>query len=393
MSIARRWIIVTCVGWLLAVCASPALAALPLGDAGLRTVPGPVLLSVLNVSASDRDSHSPAIAARGDQVHVVWEEGTEILHRFLSGGAWSAVRRVAAGEQPSIVITPDGIVHVIYVNEFGGNFEVYHCRWNGSSWTLPRNVSGTTGVSTAPSLSASSDGALHAVWSDNTPGYSVIYGAKWTGAYWTNAPIPNALGGAPMVAMARDGSPCVVWQDNHWMGGPYDIFCCRLLGTTWSLPENVSDSPGEQSLAPRAASDGLGTIHVVWEERLSGTHTVRVSFGTSGSWSLPESVSAPQSQAYLPTITIGRGLNVYVGWDEATLARYRQRSANSVQWTEQTTVASATLAIRNLSLVTDSLGQLHAVWCERTDQGHLNVYYSRLAYVAALPLIVRHQLP
>jgi len=102
---------------------------------------------------------------------------------------------------------------------------------------------------------------------------------------------PHALGGAPAVSGSRDGDVYVAWQDSDQPGAPYDVFCSRLGRGTWSLPEDVSDSPGQQSLAPGIACDNLGSIHVVWEERVSGRYSVRLSWGSAGAWSIPETLS------------------------------------------------------------------------------------------------------
>ncbi|MEM4724953.1 MAG: hypothetical protein QXP01_08075, partial [Candidatus Hadarchaeum sp.] len=177
-----------------------------------------------NVSASSTDSRAPALAVWGDNVHVVWEERGHVYHRFCRGNTWSPSRSVATGEQPDIVVDSSGMAHVVLVNEFGGNYEIYYCRWNGSTWSLPRNVSNTSGVSSAPAIDVAPNGMLHVAWADNTPGYSVIYHAYWNGVYWINEPIPNALGGAPSVSVDRNGLVHVVWQDRDTPNAPYEIY-------------------------------------------------------------------------------------------------------------------------------------------------------------------------
>jgi hypothetical protein len=320
-------------------------------------------------------------------MHVVWEENGRILHRFCDGAAWSAVRNVATGEQPSIVTDAAGTLHLILVNEFGGNYEIYHCRWNGMAWSLPRNVSNTSGVSSAPSLAIAADGTLHVVWADNTPGYNVIYHAWWDGRYWINAPIPNALGGAPAVAASPDGTVHVVWQDRDTPTSPYEIYHSEQSSDMWTLPEDLSETQSEPSTIPDATTDANNRVHVVWQERVSGHNTIYYAAGHSGSWSQPESISVTQSDAYLPCVSAGREDVVYSGWDDGTSILYRQRLPTGFDGSPVTVVASDPSGMSDVRLALDSEMRLHAVWVQRVEGGNRDVFYARLAFDTFFPAV------
>jgi len=210
--------------------------------------PSPRSGLIVNVSDSPLDSRAPGLAVASGATHFVWEEDERLYHRSWNGSAWSTSRSIAVGEQPAIGTDFSGRTHVVFVNEFGGNFEIYHCRWTGASWSLPRNVSNTSGVSSSPRLDVASDGTIHVVWADNTPGYNVIYHAHWDGIYWLNEPVPNAFGGAPAVAVSGDGVVHLTWQDRDAPGAPYEVYYSRWTGSSWSLPEDLSDTAAEQSI-------------------------------------------------------------------------------------------------------------------------------------------------
>jgi len=355
---------------------------------------GPISLlfshgEAVNVSTSPANSLSPALAISGATIHVVWEESNRIYHRFYRDGVWSPIRSVAIGEQPAVATDAAGKLHVVFVNEFGGNYEIYHCQWNGTAWSLPRNVSNTSGVSSAPDIAVAPDGTLHVVWADNTPGYNVIYHAYWNGMYWINAPVPYAMGGAPALSVSKDAHVHIVWQDRDEAGAPYEIYYSQWNGTAWSLPENLSDSAMEQSIIPDIATDQYNEAHVVWQEKVNGRYAIYNTWGRVAFWSIPEQISGSDTEAYLPSVVVSRGNTVYVGWDEGVVALYRQRWVDSVQWSQLTAVVSSSTGVAGLQLATDVNNQLHAVWVAQVATGNGDVFYQRLSFELALPAIFK----
>jgi uncharacterized protein YfiM (DUF2279 family) len=333
-------------------------------------------------------------------VHIVWEEGSHVYHRLFRGGAWSSSRTVATGEQPAIVVDSAGLAHVVFVNEFGENYEVYYCRWNGTSWSLPRNVSNTSGVSSAPSIAIEPSGMLHVVWADNTPGYSVIYHGYWNGVYWLNEPIPHAMGGAPAIAASANGVVDVAWQDRDAADMPYEIYHSRWNGQGWSLPENLSDTFGEQSLIPSVAMDHNDQAHVTWQERVDGRYAIYYTYGQVGYWSIPERVSENVVDAYLPSAVVrvppagsgaAAGGMVYVGWDESTLAVYRSRNTRDGEWSPPSILLTDPLGVADLQLAVDAGGLFHAVWSERVATDNWEVFYQCLSRTLFLPVLLKRR--
>lgn len=356
----------------------------------------------LNVSISATNSRAPAMAVAINLVHVVWEEGSHVYHRTSHGGAWSSSRSIATGEQPAIAVDGSGVAHTVFVNEFGENYEVYYCRWNGTSWSLPRNVSNTSGVSSAPSIAIDPSGVLHVVWADNTPGYSVIYHAYWNGTYWLNEPIPHAMGGAPAIAVSASGVVDVVWQDRDAPELPYEVYHSQWNGQEWSLPENLSDSASEPSIIPSVAMGPNEEVHVTWQEKVDGQYAIYYTYGQVGYWSIPERVSENSADAYLPSAAVrpppqGDGVTsggaVFVGWDESTLAVYRWKNTSGGEWSQPSTVLTDPLGVADLQLAIDARGLFHAVWSERVAADNWEVFYQCLSNTLALPVILKRLSP
>ncbi|MBM4428999.1 MAG: hypothetical protein FJ026_01455 [Chloroflexi bacterium] len=319
---------------------------------------------------------------------MVWEERNRIYHRAGLIDGWLPTRSVAVGEQPSVATDAAGLAHLAFVNEFGGNYEIYYCRWNGSTWSLPRNVSNTSGVSSSPRLAVATDGTPHIVWADNTPGYTVIYHAYWNGTYWLNEPIPHALGGAPAVSVGADGKVHVVWQDRDTPNAPYEIYYSLRDGLTWSLPEDLSDTPGQQSIIPNLSVDRV-EAHVVWQERVDGKYAIFYTRGRVGLWSVPERVSPNEAEAYLPSLAVNVYRTVYAGWDEGQQAVYRQRAAGRPGWSACTAVVSDVQGVTDLHLAIDGRGQLHAVWAGRVSADNWDVFYQKLSSQLFLPMTIK----
>jgi hypothetical protein len=308
------------------------------------------------------------------------------------GGSTIALGMGELGRRPAVLpwaAAERGVAHLVFVNEFGGNYEIYYCRWSGTAWSLPRNLSNTSGVSSAPSVALQHDGTVHAVWADNTPGYSVIYHAYWDGTYWINEPIANAFGGAPAMAAGADGALHVVWQDRDSAELPYEIYHSCWDGAEWSLPENLSDTAGEQSIIPAIVVDAAGDAHVAWQERAGGRFMVEYTWGSVGYWSIAEQVSEGEGQAYLPSQALGRGSSVFIGWDVGTEALFRLRSSTGAAWSAPLIVVEDPTGVSDLQLAVDSGGRLMAAWVQRAAGDNWDVFFGELTYRVLLPVVVR----
>jgi len=334
----------------------------------------------LNISNTGDDSRTPAMAVDGSGVvHVVWEEGDRIYHSYGSGQNWSPPSRVATGERPAIAIDGQNRPHVVFANEIGGNFEIYYVRWEGSAWSLPRNVSSTSGVSSNPDIAIADDGTIHVVWADNTPGYSVIYHAKSTnGTLWSNFPIPSANGGVPAIAIGDDGIVHVSWQNLDEEFNCYDIYHSQWDGSAWSLPENISDSLNDSTIADMAVA-GDNTVHLVWEERVGGNYEVYYSGGWSFNWSVQENVSNSAADSYLPSIAIDGDGTRHVAWEETASPHcisYRKWQVATSSWLESEAIATDPVAVSDPVLFADSAETLHIVWVEYIAPGNWDIFYS-----------------
>jgi len=366
-----------------------ASAARLAGPSSVETAPTPVRLSDPAVSA-----RNPAIAVSASGVvHVVWEQGEDLYHSYRQGDSWTPPVRVAAGESPSLAAAPDGSLHLAYVNEFGGNYDIFHVSWNGTRWSLPHNVSQTSsGVSSLPDITVGPDGQVHIVWTDTSPGYPVIYyGYGHLGPPFNTQQVPNARGSAPTVALTTDGAGHVAvhvaWQDRDDDTSPLEIYYSVLENGVWALAQNVSASPDADSRSPDLTAEG-SELRLAWQEDGS-SRTVRTVHGHSGWWPLPEPVSA--GPAYLPAVA-SDGDITHLAWDTGTGIRLSQTWSTSTVWPTALTLAEGADEATDVAVAAGPGHEAHVVWAQR--QGATwSIYYASHAFqppfVCHLGLVMR----
>jgi hypothetical protein len=306
---------------------------------------------------------------------VLWEEGEEIYHTYRSSGFWSSPARVATGERPSVVVDGEGVPHALFANEFGGNWEIYYVSWRYGVWTLPRNVSHTSGASGTPRIAKDPDGVLHGVWADTTPGYSVIYYARQLGSYWVNNQVPSARGGAPAVAVDSQGRVHVTWQDQDIPFGPFDVYYSRWDGDDWSLPENISFNTSAHSAISSVAVDREGSAYVVWEEVVDRRWQVFHSYGQVGYWSVPSNISQSPDECHLAQIVVTPQDYLHVIWNEGGALRSRRKGAQSDDWFPAEVVATSSLGLEDVALTAGPRGEVHAVWAARVSGGQREIFH------------------
>jgi len=325
------------------------------------------------------DARAPTLAVSPDGVvHVVWEEGPFLYHRYRDHGVWSQPAFVATGEAPALTAGPDGVVHLVWSNEFGGNYEIYYSTWGEAGWSLPRNVSHTSGVSLAPEVAVGDDGVRHVVWTDNTPGYPVVYHASSSdGLIWSTFPIPSGSGLAPVVAIGFQEMITqvvhVAWQDEDEVTGRYEVFHSQWDGVDWSLPENVSDSPSHDSRLPDLTTGPDDKAHLVWEEGGDAAE-VYYSGGRQGAWSLQEDVSESEVDSLLPSLAVDEKGNRHVAWDE--VSEVLSRAWRGGSWGGREMVAENPAGISDPALWVGPGAVLHITWAEASESGRWQVYYS-----------------
>lgn len=335
----------------------------------------------------------PALAYTPDGVeHALWESQGKLYYATQApGGEWAPARRIAYGMSPALAVDDTGQLHALFTNEFMGNYEIYHISLSAGGWSLPVNVSHTTGLSAYPTLAAGRGHALIAAWMDNSPGYWTIYTGTWQGDYWSSQPVPNARGQAPALATSPGGSVYLAWQDRvptlDNPTGTFDIFVSEHNGAAWSLPVNISDSPNADSIGASEATMGDGLARLTWVE---DGREVRYCYGYQMVWSVPRTVARATAVARGPRIAAGHG-TLYIAWDEGDLVRATAAAPETSLWPKPTVVAALNGDLRDVFLTVSPTRGVAMGWVQTARPGDVGVYESermpRLQPRVWLPLV------
>jgi len=224
--------------------------------------------SPLTLSSAGADARHPDIViSAGNTTHVVWEQDGGIWHRMQRNGVWTQpVQIVAEGEHPALAVAPTGdIVYLAWSQIFGGNFEIFSSRWNGSAWSAGQNVSSNDGGSATPTIAVAASGDVHLLWSDTSPGIPTIYHAVSTdGLVWPTAtPLTDAHGANPTAVFADDGTLHVAWQYRASFAEKNRIWTSSFQ-SSWQTPTPLTDG-STHALAPRLAANPTRTL-LTWQE-------------------------------------------------------------------------------------------------------------------------------
>ena len=330
-----------------------------------------------NLAYTSTDSRAPSLVVTGSgTVHVVWEEEASIYHTSGSSGSWSAPAEVVLGDSPALALDSSDGVHMAFVSEMGGTFDVFYTRWDGGGWTLPVNVSATSGVSSAPVIACAPGNSVHIVWADNTGGEMALYhGQSSDGSSWSTFPIPNGTGSTPALAVGYDGILHLAWQSPDTDTGLDEIWYMQFDGVSWSLPENISATPEEASTVPSIAVAPDNTVHIVLQETLASNTAIYHASGQPGTWTQPEDVSGTLESAKFPALGINSVGHGFLLWDEGSVIMGRELYAPTGMWSAPEQVASDVFGISDPALFVNS-STVHAAWAEEVSAFNWDIFYS-----------------
>ena len=175
--------------------------------------------------------------------------------RFISGAGYasaddaapSSVHNVAEGTKPRIAADANGHLHAVFEGYLEGSKipDVFYSESSdqGKTWTAPKDISTTPGISTHPDIAVEKSGAIDVVWSDagadvKSPDIfftrSVDGGDSWSPI----TDISNTPGAStkPAIAVGPDNSIHAVWCDTSKGETNLDIYYTSSTdgGKTWA---------------------------------------------------------------------------------------------------------------------------------------------------------------
>lgn len=231
---------------------------------------------------------------------------------------------------PAVAADDEGVVHLTYVAIRPGSTiaDVFHSQSrDGVSWSEEVDVSNGAGPSLDPAIATGSRGEVVIAWAESFGGPPDIFAAVSSdhGKTWSkpeNVSHSPTHSTGPALAIASDGSVHLVWSDIG-VAARSDIWHSQLSpgATTWSVPENISHTPGS-SASTEIACGPNGRIAVTWGDATGGSESQSDIWFTSSTnggkdWSAPRNLSNTPGVSANPSIAIDEVGAIHIAWDDA----------------------------------------------------------------------------
>ena len=332
----------------------------------------------MTLGTLSQPSRMTVVSTQSGETHVVWEEGGKLYHTWRDvRRVWHPAAFVYYGTSPALTVDPRGLVHMVFAQNVVGNFEIYHTVFNGDRWSLPTNVSHTRAHSYSPSITVGPDGTLHVVWTDRSEGHDRVYHAILQGNVWVDAPLPHAWGKSPTLEIDTRNIGHVVWQQRN-LEGVWDVYHMSGMSNVWQLPQNISDSTWQNSIAPQTVLDRQDWTHVVWLEDSSNGARLMYAAGRDQGWLWPQMLS-PGPVKDVSLSTSEQGMYVHVWWADAQGWWERWRASTAWDWSAPLQLAA--FGARHMSFIfaphngrrVDTLWQV-----EREDGTNTDLWYGEI---------------
>ncbi|MEZ5400563.1 MAG: hypothetical protein R2729_12900 [Bryobacteraceae bacterium] len=335
-----------------------------------------------------------------------FENGKVIVERMadpaLVGRDGRTRGRMTDNDWPSIAVSRDGSRWVAYQGFRPDEDVVYAEQLSGGRKTL-HTVTERPGDVYRTAVAEDGEGKVWVVWSERRDDNWDLYGRAYDGNAWTSVrrltteaqpDIHHNLIAGP------DGRLHLVWQG--WRDNRAGIFHKSYSAAGgWTDAARVSDPAGPNCWEPSVAVDGLGYVHVVWDQYGPNGYDVWLRTLASKVWHRPVAVAnSPLFEAY-PSVTADKENRVWIAWHESganwgkdwgffydikapATGLYQSRNIRMAVWDGRTFQEPAAPLEKSLPvdkinyyeyphLAADGTGAIHAFFRKRTPQ-QFNVY-------------------
>ncbi|MEW6607257.1 MAG: sialidase family protein [bacterium] len=237
-------------------------------------------------------SGEPTITSDANGIHIVWYDyrdgNWEIYYKRSQdgGNTWESDVRLtdnlAYSFYPAITSNANGI-HIVWVDYRDGNYEIYYKRSQdgGNTWGPDVRLTNALAVSGVPAITSDANG-IHIVWVDERDGnYEIYYKRSQDGGntWGPDVRLTNALNTSRAPAITSDANGIhIVWYDDR--DGNWEIYYKRSQdgGNTWGLDVRLTNNSAVSG-EPAITSDANG-IHIVWDDNRDGNMEIYYKRGT-----------------------------------------------------------------------------------------------------------------
>jgi len=282
------------------------------------------------------NSLDPLLRAEGSNVHVFWYDNTpgnnEIFYKRSTNSTytWEAPKRLtftSGGSQNHSVCHDTDDLYLVWEDNTSGHFELYFKSSSnaGVNWSPPKRLTYNAQNSKRPMMIRDSTGNLHLVWHQPDIPNGEIYYKKSTnsGSTWTSPTRLTWNAGSswlPAIAVSLTGTLHVVWEDD--VSGNKEIYHKKSIdnGSTWTNPLRLTWTSGE-TISPAVTVDGSGMVLVFWSDNSSGNYEIFLKRSIDGgsSWMAPRRMTWNSGESIIQKNgAYSGGTSTAITWGDST---------------------------------------------------------------------------
>ncbi|MCX6841997.1 MAG: T9SS type A sorting domain-containing protein [candidate division WOR-3 bacterium] len=340
------------------------------------------------------------VAANGNTVHVVWYDNRDGNYELYykrstdAGVSWGSDVRLTtdagASYYPAVAVRGD-TVHVVWQDNRDGNYEIYYKRSTnaGASWGSDTRLTTDAGTSQYPCVAVSGD-KVWVVWDDNrSPGNYNVYWKLSTdrGTNWgADTRLSTGTGSSILPSVVVLGNLVdVVWQDTRsYNNAPScDLYYNHSTdnGATWFSGDLLlSHADGHCSRGPCIAASGTNVYVAFQSNRTGGVWNIwnKLSTDSGASFGADILFTINSATTFMPSLAAS-GAQVYEVWSDNSAGNYEihynRSTDNGTTWGGDTRLTNAA-GLSQYPSVAVGGNAVHVVWTDTRD-GNYEIYFKR----------------
>ncbi|MGC9397433.1 MAG: exo-alpha-sialidase [Anaerolineae bacterium] len=355
--------------------------------------------------------NSPAIAALGDAVCIVWADGRVAYNRDVyvdcsadGGLTWGTDTRINddvgtfSHYGPDIALGTGALPHVVWYDNRNANWDIYYTHLSvAGGWAANVRLNDvSTGSQYHPALAADGD-TLHALWTDLGSGSAYVTGdmsldggITW-GDDWQVSTTDQAEN--PDVVIDGQGTAWATWK--VYSDTTYRLYADSYGINGWSTDDMLITETVDYLYVPAMAA-GAARVYVAWQQFLPDEdYDILLSIWDGVAWSDAIQINdeGDARQAY-PAIGIGSTGSLYAVWadyryDTYDGALYADHSLDSgATWNRDVRVDDNHPVGEPPALGAAGVYTVHVAWgapmanldasdFTRPEQGYGSIFYDR----------------
>jgi len=358
------------------------------------------LSEAINASNNTGRSIFPTIRADGEnKVHLVWLDDSpgnfDIFFATWDGAKWSSPVNISRNEAfslyPTIALDSTGQVHASWMDGDGDTeFDILYSQGIGEQWTKPHNVSNMKGTSQRPQIAIDGSGVVHVVWFDNQEGNFQLFHSQLVNAQWTPPASADLVewyithnpgwSWKPAVAAAKDGFD-LAWVGMEFQSSQWamtqNIRHSHWDGTSWSKPDNASKRGDMQADMENPAL--VADAMGKLHLVFEDRSSIFYSCFDGKQWSKLVEISEHGRRSALPDICAAKNGLVHVAWLEIVQERPQvfYRQLNGQAWSYPINISGSPGSALGCTLAAEPSGVLHLSWMDDSS-GEYEIVHRRL---------------